>query len=164
MVLAWRCGLTDRNGTFQPEFGDPFMRPTPVMTEWFFDPVFSAGALRRMERIVKKTNRYLQETCSALEKQLAAEPLKNCAVRLEASVWPAYSIKGELVWMMVLVICERAWPYFEIKAWLGSENTIRLKSVDIRGQLNEQLRQSGVEAMICERGFNGSLAGSQAPL
>jgi hypothetical protein len=23
MVLAWRCGLTDRNGTFQSEFGDP---------------------------------------------------------------------------------------------------------------------------------------------
>lgn len=139
------------------------MSTIPLMTEWFFDPAFSAGALRRLEKtIVKKTNCYLQQTCSTLEKQLEAEPLKSCAVRLEASVWLAYSIKREPVWMLILVICERIWPHFEIKAWLGSENTIRQKAADIRNQLNKQFSQPGVEALIFERGFDGSLASTKS--
>jgi len=61
-----------------------------------------------------------------------------------------------------LVICERS--DYQIKIWLGTEATIGAKATDIRSQLNAQLLLPGINALITERGFEGSLAQTKAPL
>jgi hypothetical protein len=147
------------------------MSTAPLITEWFFDPAYSDLAVKRLEKYFsrKRSANYLEAICYGLELQLERDPTKTCAVRFEAVIANCSArqkrygrIYGEAVWQLLLVIYDRS--NFDIKVWIGTEETIRSKSLNIRAQLNEQLRQPGVEAMICERGFDGSLAKDAAPL
>jgi hypothetical protein len=139
------------------------------MTEWFFDPDYSAWEIRSLEKHFsnKRSANTLLAVCDRLQKQLDKEPSKTCAVCFEAVIlnagWlgPA-RFRREDVWQLLLVIYDRV--NFEIKAWIGTEDTIGAKATEIRRQLNSQLLQPGVDALITEYGFDGSLAHTKAAL
>jgi hypothetical protein len=136
-----------------------------LMTEWFFDPAYGEAAVKRLEKLPylkRKIPAYIRTVFCRLQEQLAKDPSAGCAVYFEATVAIAYSVLGEPVWALLLVICERS--DYQIKIWLGTEATIGAKATDIRSQLNAQLLLPGINALIIEHGFEGSLAQAKAPL
>ena len=119
------------------------MNAIPLVTEWFFDPVYSAATVKWLEKgLLRLVPRYINFACASLEKQLARQPSKTCAASFEAFLINSLSVRHEPVLCLLLVIYDR--NNFEIKVCIGTEENIRAKALDIRSQLNEQLAQPGI--------------------
>jgi hypothetical protein len=140
-------------------------KPTELVTEWFFDPAYSEQTVKRIEKffIFKKIKNGIRDDYCRLQEQLARDSSAHCAVSFQASMLAAYSVSPsphvhdqygrftarEPVWVLELIIAERTG--YQIKVWLGREKMIAEKAADIRAQLNEQLIQPGINALITER-------------
>jgi hypothetical protein len=126
-----------------------FMPTLAIVTDWGFDPVYSAKTRDKLENSLSAMlGEWVMNTYPKLAEFLTqhAEQQSTLAIHCAGT---GLKVKGAAVWLLLILIAEPSGPS-QCVFFIGPQDFIERKKAGLQTQLNAQLQASGVRAAMAE--------------